>query len=242
MDLKKQDLSEERRRIRPLLSATDPADALTSYYALWHDARRTQLTLHFAGTSVDGFLAVSQTGADLFRPLVTLRAPNAHIAGELMQAALKPDRPYRVIAPMTLAAAMQEHLETSHASTNRIFQLDVDRFRPIINVLVMPATGADGTLQFRIESQGQLVAMSGTNWRSPTFAEVFVYVHPSGRGRGWGRSVVSACTADLLAAHVRPLYMVQQDNEGSLRIAESLGYGDSGASEFAAEACLRSRA
>ena len=71
------DLNKKRRAIRHLLAPNDPADALTSYYALWHDPQRTQLTLHHdAEGRVDGFLTVSQTGIDLFRPLVTLHAPD----------------------------------------------------------------------------------------------------------------------------------------------------------------------
>ena len=36
------ELNEKRRLIRPLLAPGDPADALASYYALWHDPRRTR--------------------------------------------------------------------------------------------------------------------------------------------------------------------------------------------------------
>ena len=88
-------------------------------------------------------------------------------------------------------------------------------------------------------SQGQIVAMSGTNWRSPEFAEVFVYVHPQGRGRGWGRSVVSACTALLLEERLRPLYIVDEGNDSSIRIAEALGYIDTGLREFVGEGQLK---
>jgi predicted GNAT family acetyltransferase len=77
--------------------------------------------------------------------------------------------------------------------------------------------------------------MAGTNWRSPAFAEIFVYVHPRGRGRGWGRSVVSACTAALLADRIRPLYLVEPDNDASLRIATGLGYVDTGHRLFVGE-------
>jgi predicted GNAT family acetyltransferase len=82
------------------------------------------------------------------------------------------------------------------------------------------------------------VALSGTNWRSPAFAEVFVHVHPQGRDRGWGKSVVSACTAALLEDRVRPLYIVDQNNEASIAIAEGLGYVDTGVREFSGEGQL----
>lgn len=233
------ELNKKRRAIRRLLKPSDPADALTSYYALWHDPRRTQLTLHRDSTGqVSGFVTVSQTGIDLFRPLVTLRAPDEDSVGRLLHAALTPGRPYQVIVPVILGSAMRTHMEFSRSSLTHIYRLDPSRFQPIVNVLVQRVVGADGSQRFQIESQGQLVAMSGTNWRSPTFAEVFVYVHPKGRGRGWGKSVVSACTAALLEERLRPLYMVEQGNLASIGIAEGLGYTDSGLREFSGEGQL----
>jgi GNAT superfamily N-acetyltransferase len=234
------ELQEKRRAIRPLLSPTAPADALTSYYALWHDPRRTQLILHHdAAGRVDGFVAVCQTGADLFRPLVTLHAPDEPVAGYLLREALTSNRPYQVIVPVTLASAVREYMEILSSTLNRIYLLDPARFQPVINVLVQRVAGAEGSPRFQIESQGQVVAMSGTNWRSPTFAEVFVYVHPRGRGRGWGKSVVSACTNALLEERVRPLYLVEERNEASISIAEGLGYVDTGFRQFVGEGRLK---
>lgn len=233
-------LNEQRRAIRPMLSPTKVGDALASYYALWHDPRRTQLTLHHdAEERVTGFVVVSQTGADLFRPLVTLRAPDEHTVGQLLQAALQPNRPYQVIAPVTLASAVRERMEITRSNLSHIYRLDPSRFEPIINVLVHQVASADGSPRFQIESQGRMAAMAGTNWRSPAFAEVFVYVHPSGRGRGWGKSVVSACTAALLGERLRPLYMVEEGNQASIQIAEGLGYVDSGLMESVAEGRLK---
>lgn len=234
------ELNEKRRAIRPLLSPTDPADALTSYYALWHDPRRTRLILHRdSHERVDGFITVSQTGVDLFRPLVTLRVPDDIAAAKLLHMALTPDRPCYFIVPVTLAAVVRSQIEISRSSLNRIYLLDPARFQPVINVLVQCVGAADGAPRFEIESQGEVMAMSGTNWRSPAFAEVFVYTHPRGRGRGWGRSVVSACTTALLEEKLRPLYIVDEGNETSIRTAEAVGYVDSGLREFAGEGQLR---
>jgi predicted GNAT family acetyltransferase len=138
-----------------------------------------------------------------------------------------------------MAPALRTHLEISGATQVHVYRLDPGRFQPIINVLVQRVTNADGSPRFQIVSQGQIVAMSGTNWRSPDFAEVFVYVHAQGRGRGWGRSVVSACTAFLLEERLRPLYMVDEGNQGSIRIAEGLGYVDTGLREFVSEGRLK---
>ena len=233
-------LNQRRRTIRHLLSPGDPADALASYYALWHDPRRTRLTLHqSAQGEVDGFCAVCQTGVDLFRPLVTLRAPDEGTVGALLQTALEPNRPCQVSVPVRLASAARAHLDLSRSTLVHIYRLDPSRFQPVINVLVQQIRGPDGPSRFQIESQGQVMAMSGTNWRSPTFAEVFVYVHPRGRGRGWGRSVVSACTAALLEERLRPLYMVEEGNQASTHIAEGLGYVDTSLREFVGEGRLR---
>jgi hypothetical protein len=230
------ELKTKRQAIRPLLSPTDPADAVRSYYALSHDPRRTQLTLHRdAQGRVDGFVAVCQTGIDLFRPLVTISAPDEASVGDLIRTALVPNRPYQIVTPLALASALRAHMDITHSSLLHIYRLQPARFQPVINVLVQRVTGADGTPRFQIESQGQVVAMSGTNWRSQTFAEVFVYVHPKGRSRGWGKSVVSACTAALLEDHLRPLYMVEEGNTVSIHIAEGIGYVDTGLCEFTAE-------
>jgi GNAT superfamily N-acetyltransferase len=233
-------LNEKRRAIRPLLSPTDPGDALTSYYALWHDPRRTQLVLHYdAQGRADGFVAVCQTGADLFRPLATLRAPNGNVTQFLLREALVPSRPYQVVVPVTQASSVREHMEISRSTLSGIYLLDPGRFQPVINVLVQRIDGPEGNPRFQIESQGQVAALSGVNWRSPSFAEVFVYVHPMGRGRGWGKSVVSACTNALLEQRIRPLYMVEETNEASIRIAEDLGYVDTGRRTFVGEGHLK---
>jgi GNAT superfamily N-acetyltransferase len=234
------ELNEKRRAIRPLLSPTDPAEAMTSYYALWHDPRRTQLTLHYDSHGrADGFVVVSQTGADLFRPLVTLHAPNESTTGYLLREALVPNRPYQVIVPVALASGVREQMEISRSTLNRVYLLDPTRFQPVINVLVQRIDNPEGNPRFQIESRGQLAAMSGTNWRSPSFAEVFVYVHPMGRGRGWGKSVVSACTTALLEERLRPLYVVEEGNDASMHIAQDLGYVDTGLRTFAGEGYLR---
>ena len=232
-------LDERRREVRALLSASDPGDALTSYYALWHDPRRTKLAVHYGteGTA-RGFLTVSQTGADLFRPLVTLRAPDASTVGELVRSSLVKQRVYNIIVPEPLASYVRDHLEVSEPAWERVYQMDVARYQPIVNVLVQRVAGPDEAQRYQIESQGEVVAVSGTNWRSPTFAEVFVAVDPRGRERGWGKSVVSACVADLLAERIRPLYSVQEGNSVAIHLAEALGFVDTGRRRFTAQVLL----
>ena len=234
------ELREKRRAVRPLLSPHDPADALASYYTLYHDPKRTQLTISYdLRGNADGFVAICQTGADLFRPLVTLRAHDTDAVSSLLGNALAPHRPYHIMVPVTLAPAVRECLDLQESTVLSIYRLEPARFQRIINVLVQQVRGADGTPRFQIESQGKVVAISGTNWRSPTFAEVFVVVDPGSRHRGWGKSVASACTSALLEDRLRPLYFVAEGNRQSARIAEELGYVDTGLRDVTAEGCLK---
>jgi GNAT superfamily N-acetyltransferase len=218
------------------LSLTDPGDALAAYYALYHDPGRTRLWLHpHAGDRINGFLAVCQTGFNLFQPTVVLRASNAEVAVELMRQALHPGRPYYVVTTPALGPAVQAVVHLDRKELNRVYRFDPRRYRPEINVLVQPARAASGSPKFVIRSQGQVAAEAGVNWRSPHFAELFVHTVPRTRGRGWGKAVVGACATTLVQAGVQPLYMVTEGNEASIRLAESVGFVDTGAHEFAGE-------
>ncbi len=223
------------------LSLTDPGDALVAYYALYHDPGRTLLWLHCnADDRIDGLVTVCQTGFNLFQPTVALRAPTAEVAVELLGQALHPGRPYYLVTTPALGPALQAVVRLDREERNRIYRFDPRRYRPEINVLVQPARAADGSSKFVIRSQGQIAAEAGVNWRSPHFAELFVYTHPLARGRGWGKAVVAACATTLIESGVQPLYMVSEGNEASIALAESVGFVDTGAREFAGTGVCRS--
>jgi GNAT superfamily N-acetyltransferase len=228
-------LSADRQTIAPLLHAHSPEDALAAYYALHHSQARTQLTIHRDERGLaDGFVAVCQTGFDLFQPLVVLRAPMAQVAADLLCDALSPTRSYHVIVPPALAPVVQAELEVREAAAHLVFEARRADFRRVINVLVTSSRGPDGALRFAIHSaEGRVVAESGVNWRTDEFAEVFVHVEFAARGRGLGKSVVSACVAHLIESDLRPLYIVGQDNAESMAIAQELGFVDTGARECA---------
>lgn len=228
-------LAQEREAIRPLLSLTEPGDALTAYYALYHPPALTQLHVHrTAGGLVDGFLASCITGIDLFRPLVVLRAQTDALLRDLLRAGLVRGRPYHFVLPLLCASTLKEEVELTEEHIGRILALNPAGFEPVINVLVVPAQGATGGLRFEIRSQERVMAAAGTNWRSPHFAEIYVFTEPEARGRGWGKSVASACTAALLAEGVRPLYVVTEGDEVSSALAAELGYYDTGQRELIA--------
>jgi GNAT superfamily N-acetyltransferase len=237
------DLDIQRAAIRPLLAPADPQDALTAYYALFHDRRRTQLTLHHTPSGdADGFVAVCQTGRDLFRPVVVIRAPNDDAVGDLLRQALVSGRPYYLVAPPDLVAAVERFVDLSEPAVNRIYRVDAARFHMVhtteINVLVLEMRGPDGQPRWQIRSGGRVAAVAGTNWRSPFCAEVFVYTAPEFQRRGWGQAVVTAATAALLREGLLPLYMVEEANLPSILLAEAAGYTDTGRREVAGEISL----
>ena len=225
----------DRQSIAPLLRAHSPADAVAAYYALHHGELRTKLTVHRNERhTADGFAAVCQTGFDLFQPLVVMRAETAEVAVWLLRTALAPLRSYNVVIPLMLAPAVEAELDVRAVATHVVFEAQRADFKPVINVLVTSSRGPDGGARFAIRAADRtVVAESGTNWRTGEFAEVFVHVEPAARGRGLGKSVVSACTAHLLESNVRSLYIVNENNPESILIAQALGYMDTGARERA---------
>ena len=226
-------LAGEREGLRSLLSEADPGDALTAYYALHHPPALTKVHLHRRDLgAVDGFLAVCTTGADLFRPLVVMRAESEGARRDLLREGLIAGRPYRFVVPLSYASPLEQELRLTEQRVGLVLALDAAAFQPIVNVLIMQAEGASGGKRFEIRSRGRVAAAAGTNWQSPRFAEVYVYVEPEARGRGWGRSVASACTAALLAEGVQPLYVAAEGDRPSLELALGLGYRDTGRREF----------
>ncbi len=229
------DLIVLRQRARLLLDLTAPRDAMAAYYALHHDPARTRLFVEEAGGQVQGFLAVCQTGRDLFRLWAVLRSRRLDAAAALLQRGLTLGRPYYLTTTPELRPVVEDALEIERAETNRIYRLNLARYTPAINVLVTPLRTADDSLRFVIRSHDQVMAESGINWRSPHFAEVYVWTAPEARGRGWGKAVVDSCVAWVIRSGVQPLYVVAEGNEASLRLAESVGFVDTGAREFTAE-------
>ena len=71
-------LDPRRASLRPLLDENSVADALASYYALYHPPDRAEVVIHPTDSNqADGFLVRARTGLDLFRPLATFRAPDS---------------------------------------------------------------------------------------------------------------------------------------------------------------------
>ncbi len=235
------ELENLRLKVRPLLHFSAPADALAVYYAFYHDPWRTRLYVHEdASGRADGFVAVCQTGQRLFQPAVVLRTPDAEATAELLRQALVPGRPYYLITTPDLRDTVAQVVDIEQPEINHIYRLDLFRFQPIINVLVVAEQGLGGRPRFVIRSQGEITAEAGMNWASPHFVEVFVRTKPSAQGRGWGRAVLTACTTWAIRSARQPLYVVNEKNDASIALAEGVGYVDTGAREFAGEGMCRS--
>ncbi|NDJ78297.1 MAG: GNAT family N-acetyltransferase [Chloroflexi bacterium] len=229
-------IHEQRRLIRQLLDDSSPDDAPTAYYALFSDPTRATLFIETTDSGqAAGFVGRFQTGIDLFRPLVTLRCQDAGIAAGLLDEALTPGRPYLLFAKLNQLALVGGSLHINNERILLIYQLDPARFHPEINVLVTHNTAHDGTPRCKISS-GEAEAVAGVNWQSPAFAEIYVHTDPSARHRGWGGNVAAAITQTVLDSGRIPIYLVENHNEPSRRLAEHLGFVDTGARQVFADA------
>jgi len=242
-----------RASLRPLLDERSPADALASYYALHHPPDRTELFVHHddAGAAeathrasppggetgpVIGFLVRARTGLDLFRPLVTFRADSDAAARSLFRDGLVAGRPAYLTVPAKLGQWASRYLKVTDAELHRLYRLNPQRYQPQINVLVVSSASPDGLPRCEIRSGEKASAVAGVNWQSPAFAEVYVYTDPAVRGRGWGRAVVEALSGLILGTGRMPLYVVAESNTYSIRLAEAVGFEDTGFREYVGQA------
>jgi GNAT superfamily N-acetyltransferase len=227
---------EQRRSIAHLLSPTSPEDALTAYYALYHN--RTQLFTHGQEIIV-GFLAICQTRHDPFTPLVVMRAESNDVLSALLSNHLYAGRGYLLVAKEQMALVLKRCLITWDEHYNLIYTVDEASFRPDLRHPVKKVVGEDRFPRFEIKDGEKVIAAAGANWCSPYFAEVGVWTEEDYRGRGLAKTVVSACTSELLKEGIKPLYIVAESNIASIRVCAALGYRFSGYREFSCQGRLR---
>lgn len=244
-------LVSQRRAIRHLLDERDPADAMAAYYAFYHPDEKTRLTIiPEEGARADGYVALSRTGMDLFRPLVTMRLPidrGAQGYGPsltLLRNALAPNMPVFLSVPQRYMPLIRAVFDIQVEEVLKLYTLDASRFTPTMNVLVVQSVGDNGRPSYLIQSRqsGEMetVALASLNWLSPTFGEIAVMTRPEHRRQGWGQSVVSALAQYLLENGRTPLYAVGETNQPSQQLATSLGFADSGARETMLQAVIGS--
>jgi len=242
-----------RRAIRPLLNERLATNALAAYYALHHPAERTTLTTYPANSfPATGYVAVSRSGLDLFRPLVTMRLPytgsgnevDLATGSELLRRALTPEQPIIVYTQEEYLPLLAALLQISVVQHLRLFQLEPSQFEPTINVFVTRADGPNGLPRFTIrqpygDANGELLASAGINWQSPLFADIAVYTNPRYRRQGYGRGVVSALVQHLLASGRTPLYVASEENAPSIELARRIHFTDTQGRSILLEGHLR---
>ena len=233
-------LDDKRLKIRSLLSLSAPADALYAYYAFYHDPKRTELTVHEDEEGrTDGFVAVCQTAQRLFQPTVVLRTPRGSVAVELLREALTPGRPYYLITTLDLQEAAAEVVEMQDLKINRVYEVDLARFEYQVNVLVVAEEGIEDRPRFVIRAQEETVAEAGVTWLSPHFAGVTVQATPPARERGFGQSVLGACSRWIIRSGRHPLVIVDARDGFTTSLVEAVGYRDAGARELAGDVVCR---
>lgn len=231
------DSVEERHVIQSLVRQDDPSDALASYYGLYAPTQtRAIFTVRDEAGAPEGFLVRARTGLDLFRPVVALRARSEAAVALLVEAGVPAARPVILAIPASLGPWVYRHLQTSDAEVHRVYALERSRHVALINVLATTSRDPSGSPRCEIRTGDHLGAVAGVNWQTPRYAEIYVYTDPVVRGRGWGKSVVSTVAGLVLDGGRTPLYVVAESNDYSIRLAEAVGFHDTGAREILAEA------
>ncbi|MGB7539034.1 MAG: GNAT family N-acetyltransferase [Anaerolineales bacterium] len=224
---------EARTNLRVLLDSRRAGDAMASYYALSHPAAKTRVWVHQSPAGRwDGFLLRAQTGLDLFRPLVTLRAPDALAAGELLLAAFPAPQAAMFSFPEPLGLWVLPLLAVESMMQLRMLRLNPARLEPLINILVQRSASPVGLPRYEIRNENRLLAAAGVNWQSSEWAEIFVQTDPDVRERGYGRSVCAALCRHLLEQNKNVLYAVEEKNTASMRLADGIGFEDTGEREI----------
>jgi RimJ/RimL family protein N-acetyltransferase len=225
--------AEERAVLASLLDSRSAGDAMASYYALLHPAAKTRIWTHrSAGGRMDGFLVRAQTGQDLFRPLATLRAPDASTAAELLRAAFPSPSPAFFSIPEPLGIWVLPLLSAESIEQILLLRLNPAKLEPLVNIFVEQAASPAGLPRFEIRRDGRLLAAAGVNWQSSGWAEIFVQTDPAVRERGYGKSVCAALCRLLLEERRVVLYAVEENNTASIRLARGLGFEETGEREI----------
>jgi len=228
-------LAANRQAIRHLLNERSPLDGIASYFAFHHPEDRSQIVDYPTdGKVATGYVAISRTGIDLFRPLLTLRLPPNDMNGslELIYGALPPGAAVIINALPADTPLLRALFDIQSEETVRVLVLDESQFEPIINVLVTETASNNAYPRFVIRSSttgsDEIAASAGINWQTEYFAEISVNTNPRHRRQGFGRSVVAAAVNHVLANGRTPLYAVAGNNQASLQLAQSIGFSDQG--------------
>ena len=236
-------LAQSRSAIRHLLNQHDPADGMASYYAFHHDDAKTHLvTMPADGGRTEGYIAISRTGYDLFRPFLTMRLPidNMEACRRLVMETFPPQTAVIAQVPTAYFPLMQALFHIESAQAMALYQLQNGRFESSINLMVTRSLSPNGLPRFSVRNQeGDSVAAVAMNWQSPHFAELSVNSKPGYRRQGWGKAVLSVMVEHVLENGRLPLYVAAEDNEASIALARKVGFMRNGATVTFFQGTLR---
>ncbi len=239
--------ADPRSAIRHLLDEQNLADGLETYLAFYHDEQRTVLRPYPPDAAYPaGYVCLSRTGTDLFRPFVTLRLPlyNPELSAAIIYEAIDVGTAVILHCPAAYRPIIHALFQVQTEETLHLFQLKPEHYRPRVNVLVtQDVSPTNGLPRFiiRHRQNREIAAAASLNWQTKYFGEIAVYTHPDYRRRGWGRSVVSALANWLLENGRTPLYAASPTNVPSRQLAERAGFTSTGIQKILLQGILRPR-
>lgn len=228
--------SEERNSIKRLINPKVASDAQAAYYALDHPRERVSLHGYFPQEGIlNGFIAIAQTGFDLFRPLIVPFTGTDEALVQLLRSAVPFNRPHLVYLPIEQESLLDSHFEVDKLQLSSVLRLDPRGFEPILNILVREDRNTEGWPRFEIKARGGGFAAAGSNWMSKYAAEMYIESDEEGRRRGFTKSVLSALIDRLMAEKLLVLFRVVDDDYGSFEDAFDLGFVPTGVRSLLAQ-------
>lgn len=216
----------ERGTLARLLDLNSPADALPTYYALDHPCEKTLLYLYASDRAApEGFLAIAQTGMDIFRPIIVPFLSSGAALREMLSYVLTDRRPYLLLLPDERLPALEAHFDLQVLERETLYRLEESLFKPVQNVLVVEDVSPDGQPRYLLQSRRNPGIAAGVNWKSGRASEIYL----TGLERGEVseaalRSVASALVQRLLAER-RMILIRMPQNATTVRTAlEGLGF------------------
>jgi hypothetical protein len=221
--------AEDRALLEPLLNQRAASDAIITYYALKHPARKVNLFAALGSRGVPtSFLVLAQTGIDLFRPLVIPFVASSDVLNQLLDIAIAPDRPFILQMPLEQKDWLDSSFELSNIRTAELLRLDPVVFEPIINVLVLEVSTPDDYSRYEIRSTSGAYAAAGVNWVGDGFAEVYVDFEKEAIERKFAVSVLSAMSNKLLEEKNIPIFLREDESAVTYQALERIGFRSTG--------------
>jgi hypothetical protein len=221
--------AKDRAVLESLLNQRAASDAIITYYALKHPARKVQLYACLgSGGKPSSFLVIAQTGMDLFRPLALPFVASAEVLNQLMDIAIAPNRPVVLQLPLEQKDWLDSDFEISQIRVAELLRLDPGVYKPIVNVLVLELETPNEFSRFEIRSNSGAFAAAGVNWKSHEFAEVYLEFDKEAAERAFAVSVLSAMSNKLLEQKRVPLFLYSDSSEIPFQSLEKVGFRSTG--------------